>query len=73
MPFDPAPMVRVEYVQVHVVQRRGGTKACGFASEEDASFEANALRMKGLQPRVVKRWCSKRTWENAPEFTGYVA
>ena len=73
MPFDPPPMVRVEYVQVHVVQRRGGTKACGFASEAEAAGEVDGLRMKGLQPRVVKRWCSAKAWEKAPEFEGYTA
>ena len=72
MPFEQPPARHVEYVQVHVVTRRGGKRACGFGSEVEASGEADSLRMKGLQPRVTKRWCSQRTWETAPEFEGYV-
>ena len=73
MPFEPPPMVRVEYVQVHLVQCKGGTRACGCGSEAEAAGEADGLRMKGLAPRITKRWCSKKTWDNAPEFEGYVA
>ena len=73
MPFEPPPAKQVEYVLVHVVARKGGQRACGFGSEAEATGEADSLRMKGLQPRITKRWVSQRTWENAPEFEGYTA
>jgi hypothetical protein len=71
MPFEQPPMQLVEYVLVHIVERKGGTKRCGFGSAAEASGEADTLRMKGLQPRITRRWCSKKTWEEAPEFEQY--
>jgi hypothetical protein len=71
MPFPPPPEQLVEYVIVHLVERKGGTKRCGFGSAAEAKGEADTLHMKGLQPHITKRWYSKKTWDEAPEFEQY--